>query len=228
MTVATDRRETADQDDDDKLSIKFSQVAGGALAALTAGVLGSWFGVTGTLIGTALASVIGTVSSTLYAYSLKRTSSRLATIRPGAVPLRRPTLRWRSVLGVAGLVFVLAMGAITAIELAQGRTVSAAVRGESSGSTSIGVVGRAVTGGAVAQSAPAPTRTPTATPSRSSEPTGSTRPASPTPGRLSPSPTQAVERSASPAPKASPSPTLTATPTAAPDGRRAAPQPSTS
>src|SRR4051812_50137347 len=53
------------------------QVAASALAAVSSAVLLSFFGVAGTLIGAALASVISTVGATGYSASLRKTSERL-------------------------------------------------------------------------------------------------------------------------------------------------------
>jgi hypothetical protein len=52
-------------------------VLAGALAALTAAVLASTFGVEGTITGAAFGSVVATVGGTWYAWSLERTHHRL-------------------------------------------------------------------------------------------------------------------------------------------------------
>lgn len=54
------------------LGVSGAQVAGSALAAMTAAVFASWAGTAGTLIGAALASVFATVGSAVYAASLRR------------------------------------------------------------------------------------------------------------------------------------------------------------
>src|SRR5436305_10770008 len=53
------------------------QLVGSAGAAATSAVVASFFGVAGTVIGAALASVITTVSATLYSVSLRKTNERL-------------------------------------------------------------------------------------------------------------------------------------------------------
>jgi hypothetical protein len=58
-----------------KLNLNVTQVAGGAMAAVTAAVVASRFGIGGTLIGAALASVVSSAGSTLYAHMLRRTGS---------------------------------------------------------------------------------------------------------------------------------------------------------
>ncbi len=62
------------------------QVAASALAAVSAALISSTFGVAGTLIGTAIASVFATVGSTLYLASMRRTNERLRRV---AVAARR-------------------------------------------------------------------------------------------------------------------------------------------
>lgn len=57
--------------------VSSSQVVGGALAAMTAAVAGSWLGVAGTLIGAAVGSVVATIAGTIYTNSLRK-SRRLA------------------------------------------------------------------------------------------------------------------------------------------------------
>ena len=64
----------------------FTQVAASALAAVSAALISSTFGVAGTLIGTAIASVMASVGSTLYLASLHRTNDQLRRV---AVAARR-------------------------------------------------------------------------------------------------------------------------------------------
>src|SRR4051812_30098160 len=59
------------------------QVVTSALASVSAAVVASFFGVAGTLIGAALASVITTVSAALYGESLRRTTERLRRLGGG-------------------------------------------------------------------------------------------------------------------------------------------------
>lgn len=65
----------------DTESIRISQVLAGALAAVTAAVLGSTMGFAGTVAGAGLASVITTVGGTIYLRSIQRTRERVATVR---------------------------------------------------------------------------------------------------------------------------------------------------
>jgi hypothetical protein len=139
------------------------QVAASALAAVSSAVVASFFGMAGTLIGAALASVIATVGTTLYTESLRKTNEGLKRVlitRQPAAPTakepvaasralpprldpRRPpdTLRgprWSRVGVYAVAVFVVAMGIVTGIELIGQKPVSALVgNSHSSGTTTI-------------------------------------------------------------------------------------------
>lgn len=59
------------------LDLSAPQIAGSALAAATAAVAASFLGVTGTIIGAAVASAATTVGNTVYTHYLKRTRDRL-------------------------------------------------------------------------------------------------------------------------------------------------------
>ncbi|MEV0583571.1 hypothetical protein [Nonomuraea sp. NPDC050310] len=56
-----------------KFELSVPQIAGGALAAVTAAVAASYLGVAGTFIGAAVASVASTVGGAVYTHYLKRT-----------------------------------------------------------------------------------------------------------------------------------------------------------
>jgi hypothetical protein len=62
-------------------NVRFSQVLAGALAAITAAVLGSTMGVAGTVIGAGLASAVTTVGGALYMRSIQRTKDSVRTVR---------------------------------------------------------------------------------------------------------------------------------------------------
>jgi hypothetical protein len=63
------------------LGLSLSQIAGSALAAVTAAVAASFLGVAGTLIGAAFGSVVSTVAGAAYASSLKTAATRVRTTR---------------------------------------------------------------------------------------------------------------------------------------------------
>lgn len=65
----------------DTNSIRISQVMAGALAAVTAAVLGSTMGFAGTVAGAGLASVVTTVGGAVYLRSIQRTKEGVATVR---------------------------------------------------------------------------------------------------------------------------------------------------
>ncbi|GAA3993844.1 hypothetical protein GCM10022247_11680 [Allokutzneria multivorans] len=122
----------------------------GALAAVTAAVLGAQLGVAGTVIGAALASVVSTIGGALYEHSLVRSRTAVrdkintgrveerldapteVIARPGTE--RKPwwtRRRWWVVGATSGLAFALAMVLVTGIELIGGQPLS----GNGNGST---------------------------------------------------------------------------------------------
>jgi hypothetical protein len=69
--------------------LSLTQIAGGALAAVTAAVAASFFGVGGTLVGAAFGSVVSSVAAALYSTSLTRAAragaagvSKVLVVRP--------------------------------------------------------------------------------------------------------------------------------------------------
>ena len=78
----TDRTEQIeDKEKPQGAQLSATQVAAGALAAVSSAVVASFFGLAGTLIGAALASVISTVSAALYSNSLQKTNQKLRRAR---------------------------------------------------------------------------------------------------------------------------------------------------
>ncbi len=71
-------------------TIDVVKICAGSLAAVSAAVAASTFGVAGTLTGAALASVVGSIGTELYAHSLSRGYRRLRRGQPGAVPAAVP------------------------------------------------------------------------------------------------------------------------------------------
>jgi hypothetical protein len=62
-------------------NIRISQVLAGALAAVTAALLGSTMGVAGTVAGAGVASVVSTVGGALYLRSIQRTGQGVRSVR---------------------------------------------------------------------------------------------------------------------------------------------------
>src|SRR4051812_1853979 len=126
------------------LEIKPTQVAAGALASVTAAVLGSQLGVAGTVAGAGLASVIGTVGTAMYERSIHAARSRVtARIKTGeeppvgashdaetvrlmvAPPQEEPgKRRWPMLVAAVAAAFVLGMGVLTGIELLDGHATA--------------------------------------------------------------------------------------------------------
>ncbi|MDT4994424.1 MAG: hypothetical protein QOH97_4316 [Actinoplanes sp.] len=181
--------------------INVPKILAGALAAVCAAVVGSFLGVAGTLIGAAVASVVGSVGTEIYERSLKHGAHKLQTLAPTFIKApaavgtpavaaatseddlpshtlpeqaRSQQIRWGHVAAAAGAVFVLAMAGIWLAEKALGEPIAAAVgaSGNTSGTT-LGNVGKSPR----ATPQPAPANTPTAGP-----PSGANNaPAAPTP-----------------------------------------------
>lgn len=214
-----------------ELTFSLPQLAGGALAAATAAAIGAQLGVAGTIIGAAVASLVGGVAGTLYSAGLDRTHRKVTTAiskrravvvqpdvsaadetlllpagqddtdpadtlidLPAVGQPSRPRRRigvWGTVAISTAAIFVLALVAISVVELGLGRALDGG-----SGTT----VGQVVRPPAPSKSAPVPS------PSASD----------PTP---TPTPTVTVTQTVSPSPSASPSatePTPTQTPSASP------------
>jgi hypothetical protein len=147
---------TVADETEERIHLSAAQVAASSAAAVTAAVICSFFGVAGTVIGTAVASVMATVGSALYSYSLRRTKAKLRRLhQAGAAspPLtevmrtaREQGLRlWQQMplrilaIGAVG-VFVVSTAVITGIELGVGKPLAAVFGVGHSGSrgTSVG------------------------------------------------------------------------------------------
>ncbi|MEV4224559.1 hypothetical protein [Nonomuraea sp. NPDC049725] len=135
------------------------QVAGGAMAALTAAVAASWLGVAGTVIGAAVMSVATTVGTELYTHYLRRTRAKVRQhtvtgrrhrpsdrARPSGsahpsdqarptdqAPAGRGRVGWLRLGGAAALVFTLSFGGILIYQAIAGQTVSEQLKGATEG-----------------------------------------------------------------------------------------------
>lgn len=130
-----------DDEGRERFSLSVAQVSASSLAAMSAAVVCSFFGVAGTVIGTAITSLVATVGGALYSYSFRRTQARLRRLHKAgaASPPVREVLKtareqgrqmlgqipWRLIGLGTGCVFVLSIGVITAIEESQGETLAA-------------------------------------------------------------------------------------------------------
>ncbi|MDP9373691.1 MAG: hypothetical protein M3Q65_14810 [Chloroflexota bacterium] len=208
------------QQEQKAIQLSVVQVVAGALASVSAAVVASTFGLAGTLLGAAITSVIATVGSALYTHSLERARARIPRPRDGRagklgnevvrLPARRP-IAWIAVLSGAALVFVLAMGAITALEVAAHRPVASLVGQNAPEHAQTTVGGLLHT---VAESAPdAPATDPA---SEDTVPvTPESRPTTGVPGQA-PASTATADATATPpkqAPRTAPTPTAPAAPT---------------
>ncbi len=129
-----------------RVDLSPTKIVGGALAAMTAAVLGAQLSVVGTVVGAAVASIATAVASALYTASLQQTGSRVRRIwqrgdmvvapdpvavetEPTAEPesmgrTTRRRLSWKNVLVGALAAFGLAAVALTGIELVSGQALS--------------------------------------------------------------------------------------------------------
>ncbi len=64
---------------------QLTKLVAGTLAAVSAAAIGSFLGVAGTLIGAAVASVVGSLGTEIYQRSLKRGATKLQTLAPAFV-----------------------------------------------------------------------------------------------------------------------------------------------
>jgi len=72
-----------------RIQLELTQLLGGSLAAVTATVAASYFGVAGTLLGAAMGSIVGTVGTTVYAHYLERTHRQVRSVVLRSAPVRR-------------------------------------------------------------------------------------------------------------------------------------------
>lgn len=219
------------------IGISVAQIVAGALASVTAAVIASYFGIGGTLIGAAITSVVATVGGALYKLSLESAQARVVRVtrnpRTGELTREvtqepiptRPTrqIRWGLVASAFVLVFSLAIGTVTAIEVAAKEPLAAVLgrQGTTPGETSVGSVVQSV-----AETAPAPTASPAEPPSSAPStvpgfamPTaeGTARTNSPAPSTApGAAPSTAPGPTTPPATTPTPHPAPTVAPTAAP------------
>jgi hypothetical protein len=89
--LVSQQNEPPEKEEKEPIKVSFSlpQLIGGALAAATAAAVGSTLGVAGTILGAAVASVVGGVGGTLYSAGIDRTHRKVASVitRTGTVPL---------------------------------------------------------------------------------------------------------------------------------------------
>jgi hypothetical protein len=74
--------------------LSLTQILGGALAAVTATVAASFFGVAGTLTGAALGSVVSSIGAAIYSTSLSRAArvSKVLVVRPSGLQASDPAV----------------------------------------------------------------------------------------------------------------------------------------
>jgi hypothetical protein len=166
--------------------INIPKTIAGALAAVCAAVVGSYLGVAGTLIGAAVASIVGTVGTEIYERSLNKGREKLQTLAPafvktpaavGTPPVAaatedespshtvapKPKIRWKRIALLAGAVFVLAMGSLTVFELITNRSVASIVGNDTKARSTVGGLLNPGTRSATPTPSPSPSATATET-----------------------------------------------------------------
>jgi len=180
--------------------INIPKVLAGALAAVCAAVVGSFLGVAGTLIGAAVASIVGSVGTEIYERSLQRGAKKLQTLAPAFVkapaavgtpqvaaateedspshtamePAPKRQFRWGHIAAATAGVFILAMGAITIYEWVAGEPLASAVGASSDKGTTFGNVGssKSTDEEPATTTSTSPTDAPTGRPTATATPTG--------------------------------------------------------
>jgi hypothetical protein len=197
------------------LDLSVVQVAASTLAAVVGALMASLLGVHGTIVGAAVVSTSATTGAALFQHLFHRTGEGIRGRMPAGeravqtfdpppdATARKPrgwkARGWKTYALTTGLVFVLAMGVVTAAELIAGKPVAAVVRSEPGSGTSLG-------GGSTGTPSPSPSGTPT--------PGASTDVAPPADASASPDASATPDRTPSPSlsPSLSPSSGVSAPP----------------
>ncbi|GAB3779076.1 hypothetical protein [Nocardioides ungokensis] len=190
----------ASDDSHARVEIDWLKTLASALAAVSSAVLLSTLGAAGTIIGAALGSVVVTVGSALYSQGLDRsrrlTQAQVAAVRragtaqTGRAPVpaeaaspdrsgwrqRLAQLPWKHLALVAAALFAATVVALTAFELAAGRSVASFTGGGggSGGTTITHLGGGGGSGRAPDQQPTSPSTTTTESPSPGEPTTGTT------------------------------------------------------
>ncbi len=197
-----------------RFGLSATQLVATALAAITATIAASYLGVTGTVIGAAVASVVSAVGNAVYGHSLRSTQAR---VRPGTASAsaekptgeprvdRRRRHPWRGIAIGSVAAFVAVLAVITGVEIVAGRPISDLVRGDSGSGTS--VFGNAAGSDAGTGNGATPTVTTTVTPS--------VVVTTPTVTQTAPAVTRTATPTVTETPPSTPTPSESATPSAA-------------
>jgi hypothetical protein len=191
----------------ERIQLSATQLIASALAAVTATVAASFLGISGTVIGAAIASVLTVTGNAVYSHSIHRTRDRVRTvvpISPSPVSVRRSRPAIRRMGYAAAGVFVATLALLTSVEWVAGRPVSDLVRGTSARGTTVFGSQQLPGGAATQRPLPAVTVTQTVVPKVVTETPTVTQTAAPVTVR----PTS----TSTPAPTASPTTSAPSTP----------------
>jgi hypothetical protein len=134
--------------------LRVPKLLASALAAVSAAVAASFFGIEGTLIGAALVSLLVAPAEALYTHSLasahrvarrslvRRVGEQAAASQEDAIQADPQPIRWQRVAVAVVVAFGIAVGAITGVEAVANQPLASLVgsRARPGGSTSVGVV----------------------------------------------------------------------------------------
>jgi hypothetical protein len=197
------------------VNVNVLEIVAATLSAVSTAIAASFLGVTGTIAGAAVGSVLGTIATAFYTHSLTRGHERLRAWTPwagratrdpapprtvaGTLYGRRRRRRWPIAVATTAAAFALGIGAITMGELAFGHPLANLFGGHNAGTTSIGNLPgeTATTPAGTDQTPTGPTSStdtstaPEPTATTSEEPTGPTRSGEPNEAPTAPEPTVA-------------------------------------
>jgi hypothetical protein len=134
--------------------LRVPKLLASALAAVSAAVAASFFGIEGTLIGAALVSLLVAPAEALYTHSLasahrvarrslvRRVGEQAAASQEAAIQADPQPIRWQRVAVAAVVAFGIAVGAITGVEAVANQPLASLIGGRprQGASTSVGVV----------------------------------------------------------------------------------------
>ena len=193
-----------------RLQLSITQVIASGLAAITATLTARYLGLSGSVVGAALASVMTVSGSAIYAHSIARTRQRVlpgAPLEPPVAPapvIAPPGVALRRFgLACVGL-FLVVLGVIAGAQLVSGRPVDQVLRDGASTSSTVTTHPTQVVTEVVVPTTVTVTTTATASPSAPAQ-SGSDATTSPTPtATATPAPTASATQASA---AASPTPT---------------------
>lgn len=141
------------------IELNVPRVLAGALAAASAAFAASWLGVAGTVLGAVVVSLVASVSSTLYAHPIERSSKAIketlpvlparqqranvasgaTAVAPRTLPDRSPTrrIRWGAIAATTAMTLGLGFVILTGFETLVGTPASSLIGNARDGGTTV-------------------------------------------------------------------------------------------